>query len=87
MSAGLTEHDSMFSVRAVPWHGLGAVLERPPASVAAIGERTRRDACVAPSDPKPSSTNRVRCDIHPRRAQPAEAGQNPASAPSAEHLC
>jgi phage/plasmid-like protein (TIGR03299 family) len=24
----------MFSVREVPWHGLGAVLERPPASVA-----------------------------------------------------
>lgn len=24
----------MFSVREVPWHGLGAVLDRPPASVA-----------------------------------------------------
>ncbi len=34
MSAGLTAADSMFSVRKVPWHGLGAVLERPPASVA-----------------------------------------------------
>jgi phage/plasmid-like protein (TIGR03299 family) len=34
MSAGLTERDSMFSVRATPWHGLGSVLERPPASVA-----------------------------------------------------
>jgi len=34
MPAGLTEHDSMFSVRATPWHGLGAVLERPPVSVA-----------------------------------------------------
>jgi phage/plasmid-like protein (TIGR03299 family) len=34
MSAGLTDRDSMFSVRARPWHGLGAVLERPPASVA-----------------------------------------------------
>ncbi len=34
MSAGLTGSDSMFSVRSVPWHGLGAVLERPPASVA-----------------------------------------------------
>ena len=34
MPAGLTESDSMFSVRATPWHGLGAVLEHPPASVA-----------------------------------------------------
>lgn len=34
MSAGLTATDSMFSVREVPWHGLGAVLESPPASVA-----------------------------------------------------
>lgn len=34
MSAGLTSSDSMFSVRATPWHGLGAVLDRPPASVA-----------------------------------------------------
>jgi hypothetical protein len=33
MSAGLTDSDSMFSVRVTPWHGLGAVLERPPASV------------------------------------------------------
>jgi phage/plasmid-like protein (TIGR03299 family) len=33
MSAGLTDSDSMFSVRVTPWHGLGAVLDRPPASV------------------------------------------------------
>jgi hypothetical protein len=30
MSAGLTDSDSMFSVRDTPWHGLGAVLDRPP---------------------------------------------------------
>lgn len=34
MSAGLTDSDSMFSVRVTPWHGLGVVLDRPPASVA-----------------------------------------------------
>ena len=34
MPAGITDSDSMFSVRETPWHGLGAVLERPPASVA-----------------------------------------------------
>jgi phage/plasmid-like protein (TIGR03299 family) len=33
MSAGLTDSDSMFSVRVTPWHALGAVLEHPPASV------------------------------------------------------
>ena len=33
MPAGLTDSDSMFSVRVTPWHGLGAVLDRPPASV------------------------------------------------------
>jgi phage/plasmid-like protein (TIGR03299 family) len=34
MPAGITDSDSMFSVRVTPWHGLGAALERPPASVA-----------------------------------------------------
>ena len=34
MPAGITDSDSMFSVRETPWHGLGAVLARPPASVA-----------------------------------------------------
>jgi phage/plasmid-like protein (TIGR03299 family) len=38
MPAGLTDTDSMFSVRVTPWHGLGAVLETPPATVGeAIG--------------------------------------------------
>jgi hypothetical protein len=34
MPAGITDSDSMFSVRETPWHGLGAVLERPPATIA-----------------------------------------------------
>lgn len=33
MPAGLTDSDSMFSVRVTPWHGLGAVLDQPPATV------------------------------------------------------
>jgi hypothetical protein len=34
MPAGITNSDSMFSIRQVPWHGLGAVLERPPTTIA-----------------------------------------------------
>lgn len=34
MPSGITSSDSMFSVRQTPWHGLGAVLDRPPASIA-----------------------------------------------------
>jgi phage/plasmid-like protein (TIGR03299 family) len=34
MPAGITSSDSMFSVRETPWHGLGAVLARPPATIA-----------------------------------------------------
>jgi hypothetical protein len=33
MPAGLTDTDSMFSVRVTPWHGLGVVLGRPPRTV------------------------------------------------------
>lgn len=32
----IMQHDSMFSVRQVPWHGLGKILEEAPDSVAAI---------------------------------------------------
>jgi phage/plasmid-like protein (TIGR03299 family) len=34
MPAGITSSDSMFSVRETPWHRLGAVLERSPATIA-----------------------------------------------------
>lgn len=34
MPAGLTDTDTMFSVRETPWHELGAVLEQPPNSIA-----------------------------------------------------
>ena len=34
MPAGITSSDSMFSVRETPWHGLGGVLDRPPATIA-----------------------------------------------------
>jgi phage/plasmid-like protein (TIGR03299 family) len=34
MPAGLTSTDSMFSVRETPWHGLGVVLDQPPATIA-----------------------------------------------------
>ena len=34
MPAGITSNDSMFSVRETPWHGLGAVLDQPPTTIA-----------------------------------------------------
>ena len=40
MPAGLTQTDSMFSVREVPWHGLGAVLDTPPATIAEAIDRS-----------------------------------------------
>ena len=33
MSHGITHHDHMFSVRTMPWHGLGVVLEHYPRSI------------------------------------------------------
>ena len=33
MSHGITNNDSMFSVREVPWHRLGAVLDEYPKSI------------------------------------------------------
>ena len=33
MSHGITNNDSMFSVREMPWHGLGAVLDHYPRSI------------------------------------------------------
>jgi phage/plasmid-like protein (TIGR03299 family) len=33
MTHGLTNHDQMFSVRQVPWHGLGVVLDTYPTSI------------------------------------------------------
>ena len=40
MPAGITSSDSMFSVRQTPWHGLGAVLEEPPTTIAEAIERS-----------------------------------------------
>ena len=40
MPAGITSNDSMFSVRETPWHGLGAVLAKPPTTIAEAIERS-----------------------------------------------
>jgi phage/plasmid-like protein (TIGR03299 family) len=40
MPAGITNSDSMFSVRQTPWHGLGAVLDQPPTTIAEAIERS-----------------------------------------------
>lgn len=47
MGHGLTANDQMFSVRQLPWHGLGVVLDEPPRSIddaleqAGLGWRVR----------------------------------------------
>lgn len=47
MPAGMTSNDSMFSVGETPWYGLGAVLDRPPATIAdeasGLGRRVKRE--------------------------------------------
>ena len=40
MPAGITSSDAMFSVRQTPWHGLGAVLDQPPTTIADAIERS-----------------------------------------------
>ena len=40
MPAGITSSDSMFSVRETPWHGLGAILDEPPTTIAEAIERS-----------------------------------------------
>ena len=40
MPAGITSSDSTFSVRQSPWHGLGAVLDQAPTTVAEAIERS-----------------------------------------------
>lgn len=54
MSHGITNHDQMFSVRELPWHGLGVVLDEYPNSIdealekAGLGWRvTHGDVLVA----------------------------------------
>jgi hypothetical protein len=45
MPSGISRSDSMFSIREMAWHGLGAVLDRPPATmVQALGARDSASA-------------------------------------------
>jgi len=46
MPAGLTATDSMFSVREVPWHGLGAVLDHTPSTIAEAIDAALKHAIV-----------------------------------------
>jgi phage/plasmid-like protein (TIGR03299 family) len=50
MSHGLTRTDSMFSVRQLPWHGLGAVLDTYPRSIDEALERSGLGWSVARGD-------------------------------------
>lgn len=69
MPSGITNADSMFSVRERPWHGLGAVLERPPSSVVEALELSGLDWEVEQvglrtehGDPVPGVVANVRLD-------------------------
>jgi phage/plasmid-like protein (TIGR03299 family) len=61
MPAGMTNSDSMFSVREVPWHGLGVVLDRPPATIAeamevsGLGWRVEREPIAVDRGPAVSA--------------------------------
>ena len=56
MSHGITTNDQMFSVRRVPWHGLGVVLDEYPKSIdealdkAGLGELGLQIAGVAEAE-------------------------------------
>jgi phage/plasmid-like protein (TIGR03299 family) len=50
MSHGITNHDQMFSVREVPWHGLGVVLDEYPTSIDEALEKAGLGWRVTPGD-------------------------------------
>lgn len=57
MPAGLMQHDSMFSVRETPWHGLGAVLDEYPMGIddaldkSGLGWAVEQDSIHLPVSP------------------------------------
>lgn len=72
MPSGITQSDSMFSVREVPWHGLGAVLDTPPVTVAEAIERSglgwqvkREPIAVDRGDAAASDWSVPRCEAIP----------------------
>jgi phage/plasmid-like protein (TIGR03299 family) len=75
MSHGLTKTDSMFSVRELPWHGLGAVLEQPPRSIDEAREKSGLGWAVATApvlvERRPAGTDDY------GRERPAELGRAP----------
>lgn len=50
MAHGITDHDHMFSVREIPWHALGTVLDAPPTIAEALAAaRLDWQACLEPA--------------------------------------
>jgi hypothetical protein len=64
MSHGITTNDQMFSVREVPWHGLGVVLDEHPRSIgealdkAGLGWKVTRGDVLVVAGTSWSSTSR-----------------------------
>lgn len=64
MSAGITKTDSLFSVREVPWHGMGVVLDEAPKSIDDALEKSGLDWDVLQSpvlyqDPEEAFTHTI----------------------------
>ena len=69
MSHGITSNDSMFSVRAMPWHGLGVVLD--DTRTRSTTPSTRRDS-AGRSPTATCSSSDARMDRRLRHPHPAE---------------
>ena len=63
MSHGITSNDSMYSVREMPWHRLGVVLDEYPKSIddalekAGLGWKVSTATCSSSSGPNGSMTS------------------------------
>ena len=73
MSHGITHHDQMFSVRAMPWHGLGVVLDQYPRSINEALDKAGLGWKVTHGDILVVRTPEWTDDSGPRCARPSTA--------------
>ena len=83
MSHGITHNDSMFSVREMPWHGLGVVLDEYPRSIDEALEKSGLGWKVTHGDVlvvKTAGMDRRLRHQAPGRADPGQRGSRPTCA-------